>query len=350
MQTLGKVLAGICAILLIITGVAALLAFNIERKAFVSRTYKQAFENQHLYERMPEVLGIALSNSIAQRQGNNGLLKLITPEQWSTTLTTILPPEELKALTNKVLDSTFDYLNGKTDAVVISLQPFKQYMTGPAGVEAVKQILATQPDCTSDQLTQMAFAALTGGDLILCNPPPQALQLMTPLIETQLQIVTSAFPDEATLFSSMDRDSTGDLRPRLNFIRLIMKLSPLLPFILLLVIPLFAVRTLTQLLTWWGWPLLVAGMASLLTALFGSPALAWIIQKLIQRQGTGFLQPILSKAIAETAGEITRQMLRPVVIEGAVLAGLGLGMILITVFMKKKGNDEIIQRMENPNV
>jgi len=53
LQTLGKFIAGICAVLFIITGVMALVLFNIERKAFSSTTYKQAFENQNLYARMP---------------------------------------------------------------------------------------------------------------------------------------------------------------------------------------------------------------------------------------------------------------------------------------------------------
>jgi len=66
MDIFRKIIAGICAVLFVISGVIALFAFNIESKAFNSATYKQAFENQNLYERMPEILANALHTSIAE--------------------------------------------------------------------------------------------------------------------------------------------------------------------------------------------------------------------------------------------------------------------------------------------
>ena len=350
MRTVGNILAGATALLFIITGVLALFFFNIERKAFSSVIYKQAFESQHLYERMPEVLAIALSTSIAQAPELDVFLKLITPEQWGASISSILPPEELRTLADDVLDSTFDYLNGKTDAIVISLLPFKEHMAGPAGVEAVKQILRVQPECTAEQLTQMAISAFTGGGLILCNPPAEALQIMTPLIETQLQVLAAVFPNEVTLFTSVNLDPSEDPRPRLNGIRLIMKLTPLLPLVLLLAIALFAIRSVAEWLAWWGWPLLITGGISLLTALFASPLLTWILQRLIQNQGADFMPLILATTLAETAGAITRQILTPVAIEGFVLALLGLVMAVVAVIMRRKPNNPILQTSENPNV
>jgi len=350
MRTVGNILAGATALLFIITGVLALFFFNIERKAFSSVTYKQAFESQHLYERMPEVLAIALSTSIAEAPEVDIFLKLITPEQWGASISSILPPEELRILADDVLDSTFDYLNGKTDAISISLLPFKQHMAGPAGVEAVKQILRAQPECTAEQLTQMAVSAFTGGGLILCSPPAEALQIMSPLIETQLQVLSSVFPDQVTLFSSIDRDPSEDPRPRLNGIRLVMKLTPILPLVLLLVIALFTVRSLRDWLLWWGWPLLITGGISLLTALFASPLLTWILRRLIQSQGAGFMPLILATTLAETAGAITRQILTPVTIEGFVLALLGRVMVVVAVFVQKKPGSPTLPPAENQNV
>jgi len=79
-QTFGKFLAGVCAVLFIITGVLALLFFNVERKAFSSATYKQAFEEENLYERMPQVLAIALSTSLAEKERASAFLKLLTTD------------------------------------------------------------------------------------------------------------------------------------------------------------------------------------------------------------------------------------------------------------------------------
>ena len=155
MDTFRKIVAGICAVLFVISGVIALLAFNIESKAFTSETYKQAFENQKLYEHMPEILANALHASIAENGNAASYLKPLTVANWQATITFLLPPEELKTITDGALESVFDYVNGKADSAVISLLPFKTHLAGPAGVEIVKQILHAQPNCTTEQLLQL---------------------------------------------------------------------------------------------------------------------------------------------------------------------------------------------------
>ena len=345
MQTFGKFLAGVCAVLFIITGVLALLFFNVERKAFSSATYKQAFEEENLYERMPQVLAIALSTSIAEKERASAFLKLLTTDQWRTTISSILPPEELKTLTNEMLDSTFDYLNGKTDSIVISLLPFKNQMTTSGGMEAIKQILRAQPNCTPEQLMQMAVQAFTGGDLILCNPPEEALGLVTPLIETQLQIIAAAFPDEITLISVNSGDSSADPRSKLNKIRLAMQITPFFPLVFLSGIMIFGVRSLVGWLRWWGWPFMITGGFSILIGLLGSPILGWSLQRVIENQGAVFIPLVLSTIIAETASAVAHQMLKPVAIEGFILVMIGL-MITIEVLLVKREKDQILQRLD----
>ena len=145
MDTLRKIIAGICAVLFVISGALALLAFNIESKAFNSATYQQAFENQNLYERMPAILANALQTSIAENANADPYLKPLTVADWEKTISSLLPSAELKTLTDHTLDSIFDYLNGNADSAAISLLPFKTHLAGDSGVEVVKQILRIQP-------------------------------------------------------------------------------------------------------------------------------------------------------------------------------------------------------------
>ncbi|MEO7838893.1 MAG: hypothetical protein ABIU06_06055, partial [Anaerolineales bacterium] len=157
MQTLGKFIAVICAVLFIVTGVMAMLLFNIERKAFDSTTYKQAFENQNLYARMPSILANTLSTTILQNQSTPTFIKTLTLTDWEATISSMLPPEELKAITDDALDSIFDYVNRRSDSVTISVIPLKSRLIGASGVEVVKQVLRVQPACTTEQLQAIAF-------------------------------------------------------------------------------------------------------------------------------------------------------------------------------------------------
>jgi hypothetical protein len=337
MKIIGNFIAGICAVLLVISGVIALLSFNIERKAFSSNTYKQAFEDQNLYERMPDVLAVALSASITNSGNTNPLLNLLSTEDWRTSIAALLPPEELKAITDNALDATFNYLDGKTDSAVVFLTPLKGYLISDGGVEAVTQLLQAQPDCTTEQLTQIALGLLSGGDLLLCNPPQEVMGFVTPLIESQLQVMTLGFPDEVTLISGEKSNTPDDPRIRINRLRAVMKLTPAFPLLFLLAIAIFAVRSLREWLIWWGVPITLTGGVSLLIALLGAPTVGFVIGRVMQNQASSFMPPILLETMQETAREVAREILNPVAIEGALLLLIGLGMTGVALFFTKKG-------------
>jgi hypothetical protein len=330
--TLGKFLAAICAVLFVISTLIVLLLFNIERKAFSSETYKQAFENQRLYERLPAMLASTLTTSIAENPNAVPLLKALTVENWQVSLSTLLPPEELKALTNNALDSTFDYLNGKTDSAIISLVPIKTHLVGESGLQVVRQFLSLQPACTTEQLTQMALGLL-GGQIILCNPPEEAMGLMAPFIQAQLQAMTTIIPDQITFIPGTTSNTPNDPRLKLNMVRSAIKLAPFIPVFFLFGIAIFAVRTLREWLIWWGWPFILTGATSVLIGLIGSPLIGWILQLVIRNQGTIFIPPVLAASIGETTSAVARQMLAPVVAEGFILALLGLGMVIASLFI-----------------
>ncbi|MEP7137842.1 MAG: hypothetical protein ABI904_23185 [Chloroflexota bacterium] len=335
MDTFRKIVAGICALLFVISGIIALLAFNIESKAFTSETYKQAFENQRLYEHMPEILANAVHTSIAENGNAAPYLKPLTVADWQATITFLLPPEELKAITDGALESVFDYLNGKADSAVISLVPFKTHLAGPSGVEVIKQILRVQPACTAEQLLQLGLGLL-GGDIKLCNPPEELMGLATPLIESQLQVLTVAFPDKLTLISGAGNGTPNDPRVKLGRVRAVMKVTPFFPLFFLFALSVFAVRSLTGWLKWWGYPFLITGAISALFAWLGAPIFGLVVQRVLQNQGARFLPPIFFSTLQETVSVVTSQILKPVAIEGLVLAVLGLMMVLVAAYVTKK--------------
>lgn len=328
MEQLRKFLAGICAILFIASGITALFLFNIERQAFSIETYQQAFEQQNLYQHVPEVLANALYTSIGKNVNADPYLKALTIQDWQTTILTLLPPEQLKTFTNEALVSVFDYLNNKSDSVTISLLPFKSQLTGPGGVDLVKQILKAQPDCTTDQLLQMGLG-LFSGDIKLCNPPAEAMTLITPLINAQLQSMTITIPDQVTLIVDARINNTSDPRIKLNRVRALMKVSPFFPLFFLFTLSVFAIRSLMGWLKWWGYPFLITGAISSFLAFLGTPLFGWIFQRILQKQVAGFLPPVLFSAVSETVDTVTSQILKPVAIEGLVLGILGLGMVIV---------------------
>lgn len=332
MDTLRKTIAALCAVLFVISGILALFAFNLELQAFNAAAYKTAFEKQNLYERVPAILAGALHTSAATNPTSDPFLKALTVEDWQRTVVLLLPPQDLKAITDFALDSLFDYLNRKTDTAVLTLTPLKSNLVGPAGTEIARQILSAQPACTAEQLLQMGLGFLSG-DITLCNPPPEMLGLMTPVLESQIQILSASIPNEITLLASAPGTATGDPRARLDRTRTLMKVIPVFPVLFLFCITILMVRSLSDWLKWWGYPFLFTGAGSLLLALIGAPLVGWVVRYFLQTQGASFIPSILFSTMQETVSTVTGEILSPVAIEGGALALLGLGMVVVALLL-----------------
>lgn len=326
-----SILATLCAILFIVIGTVTLLLFNIEQRAFEAATYKQAFEEQHLYDRMPAILATAVQSMIAQNPGTYPFLKELSVEDWQATIASLLPPEELRAVADGALDSTFDYVNNEADLAVITLVPIKARLAGQTGVGVVTQFLSTQPACTIEQLQQMALGFL-GGNIALCNPPPEAMGLIAPFLESQMGTVTSAIPDEIIIIPGTDSGTPNDPRLRLHMVRSAVRFLPYFVFLLLLAIAVFAVRSIRDLLVWWGWPLATTGFFSFVIALVGGPAMGLFLQFVIQTQGLIPLPPLLAPTITETLTGVAGELVRPVIWQGLTLTVIG-GIMFVVGFL-----------------
>lgn len=334
MKLIQKILAWFCAVVFVATGVTALLLSNIERKAFAPETYKQAFEKQNLYERMPAILANALQTSLAQEMNADPYLKVLTVEDWRAIISDLLPPEEIKSLSDDIVDSVLNYLNNQSDTVSISLLPLKAHLAGPQGEEVVRRVLNAQPDCTPELLLQIGLGFFSG-DVALCNPPEEMMGIFAPLIASQLQALTAVIPNEIILTPITENGTTDDPRVKLNKIRLIMKISPAFPGLFLIGILIFAVRSLPDWLNWWGWSFFVTGIAGTAIALIGAPLLTSIAHGVLQTKGAVFIPPILISTMQETISVVSGEILRPVLIEGLAFGFFGLLMVGAAYFVKR---------------
>jgi len=329
MDSIRKYLSVLCAGLFMISTVFALFALNVEWRAFNAENYKRAFDELNLYQRMPDILADTILASVAQDQNSDPYLRAVGRDQWRGVIVSVLPPELVKSITDNALDSTFDYINGRTDSVVVSLVPVKQNLINGGGIQIMTLVLNAQPDCTAEQLFQMGLGFLTAGEITLCNVPPEMLGLITPLLESQVQVMISAFPDEISILP----ESSQSALIKLNRLRTFFKLTPILPLIFLFCLTILAVRNLFDWLTWWGWPLFVAGFFAAISAWIGAPIFGAIVQRLLQSQGAGFIPVILFSTLGETMTVVASQILKPIIIEGIIigLAGLGMGLLAILI-------------------
>ena len=242
-----KFLAGICALLFVVSVGIALLLFNAERRLFNEQAYIQALESQNFYDRLPALIAETITTSAGTEDPNDApaFLKTLSPEDLENLIHVILPTDLRKSMVDQAITSVFEALNGKTESASLSLVDFKNYLGGPAGMEAVLQLLSSQPKCTFEQMAEMTASGLlgNGGRIYLCNPPKEYVNssgryFFRSMIESTLQTVASSIPDEVPLLKPTGNDSPGTPPASLRVVRAVMRFSPLLPLGLLFLISL----------------------------------------------------------------------------------------------------------------
>jgi len=335
-----RVLAILLAVLFVATTIAALTLFNVERSAFDPRTYRRALTQAHFYQQTPAVLG----NLLARNLGPTAPLfaKSITAEQWQALIEALLPEAQLRSIGEEAIGQILRYIDGEVQTPSLSLLPLKQSLAGPRGLAAVMKLIQSQPPCTPQQIANL-LAALTQE---LCSPPREVLDMFRPVIQAQLQSVATTIPESIPLMANPLRDSPGALWQRLRLVRLVMRLSPLVPLALLFGITLLVVRSLRGWLLWWGWPFLLAGLPSAWLGFSGASFLRVPLEsQLIQPLGSR-LSTEAVRLGREVLMAILRQILTPIGWEGLAVASVGAAMIAAAFLIARREQQARLARSE----
>ncbi|HEX2696739.1 MAG TPA: hypothetical protein VHM28_03470, partial [Anaerolineales bacterium] len=323
LHNLGRFIAIILSTLFVLTALASLIVFNIERRAFNAGTYKQALVDDNFYQKFPTLLGDLLQKNL----GKNApvFAQQLTADDWKGLVQALLPPAQLQAMTEDALNQLFAYLNEEGGTPHISLVSFKQSLSGQAGFDAAMTIIQRQPVCT---LTQIGRILTTFGQEI-CNPPPEILNLLHPLIQTNLQAIASAIPDQVSIIKDSDPVAAQSRLQGLRNLRLLMRLSPLFPLLLLLGITVLAVRTFRDWLAWWGWPFLITGLLGMLIGFSGAPLVRGSLEKTISQRVSVSMPQEVGEAIRSVVDATLREILKPAGWESLFLFLAGSAMILL---------------------
>lgn len=332
MDNFSKTLAGIFAILFVVATALAFVLYTVEQSVFDAELYIQALDEENFYQRLPDLTAQSLAVA-AQKPDRNDMLSLLrntSEEEWRIFVTELFPSDVLRNLAEDSVTQIMAYLNGERENAILSLTGLKAHLQSPEGVNAIYGILKAQPDCTLEQLTAMA---LNQQALTLCNPPESFLFVdLRPIIEIQIQGAMSLLPEQVTIITA-DEGRIQDLRD-LQALRLFMRLSPFLPILCLLAITAFAVRSLNDWLTWWGYPLFLAGLVSMSLGAMSGPTAALTFRIFIVSALPDAFPPQILDVFRDLTSAIVRNAVRPTLLAGGFVALIGLIMMMLTFLLR----------------
>ena len=129
-------------------------------------------------------------------------LSWLSREQTEEFVKAVIPAEWVKQQTEIVLQSVMSFVNLQQDSlfVVIDLQAVKDNLTGPAGKQAVMNLLTGLPECSMEQLNLIIVAVQSGQTgFELCNPPVNELLLLDMVLDPIMKEIADAVPPSIIL-------------------------------------------------------------------------------------------------------------------------------------------------------
>jgi hypothetical protein len=352
LPVIARFLAYLFAILFVVTSVMALPLTIINQQMFNANLYKTALVEQNIYTRLPEIMGVALTNGSSSGSGISGngngmppFFQNITAANWQSLLTLLLPAADLQSMSESTLDQMVAYLNGETDTVTIPLDKLKERLTGPAGPDLIMQFINSQPPCSDQDLAQLLKGTINGEMvLVFCKPPDFILSMEVFLLPELLKTIVPQIPDTVVIINPPAPGAPppgkspfgADPITTLHSLRLLMRLSPLLPLILLLLVTLFAVRSLKGWLRWWGIPIFISAAIAIGLALLAQPTLSMGWNLLI----VPLIPPFIPTGVATIGLELLRSIFHSITntinLWAIIFLLIGLAAWIGSVFIKTK--------------
>ena len=374
MRTCGRLIAGVFALLFIVSASIMLLLYNLDATLLNSEAYKIALIEEDTYARLPGFVVQQIQDGMTsdpclgspdQCEGDSGppaYLRILSDDDWEYLIATLLEPEWLQTTAESVLDQVFDNLNSDSppETISISLVDLKTKFEGPVGYQALLGLLDKQPPCTAEQILQIGAAQLFGGEMdefLLCNPPAILMDVVEPLMRVAVQSAASAIPEEMTFehpFSdvsgSTDITEFGDDPLQSFFIaRSFLRFGFLIPIAFLFLMTVFAVRSIRDWLLWWGVPFLLTGLIGLSLSALSLPILGWVVPQLIGAAVPAGVSPEIVAIGVDLGNALFRQVTQKIMVQAGIMAAIGFA-FLISAFFVKPPSKEIGEPLPESSV
>lgn len=294
-----KLLAIIPAVLMVLLLPLSLLAHDIGRVVFDPPTVKAVVAEEVLradpiplalqwFSRRQAEVYTAQAHPDPNREPSIfEILSYATLEDWRRIRDEVLPDEFVIAWVNTAVDGTYTWIDSeeRVPQIVFDLRAFRERLNSEHGRNAVLLMYNALPPCTPEQIEDFRKrqdAAPPGVEV-----PYNVCQFPAPWHEDQVndyansvQRIVENIPDTFDLTTTLAAEAENPqgigpeaIKAQLRTLRAAAALAPLVPFVLLALTLLLAVRSLSDFGLWWGVPLGIGGLLTLIPAVTYRPLL-----------------------------------------------------------------------------
>jgi hypothetical protein len=266
-------------------------------------------------------------------------LRYLEPTEVDRILDILLPPEWAGDQVSGILESLSAWLENAqpTPALSLDLQPLKDRLISGGAAQLVEAIVDSWPACTTEQVNQMIAAGVGGSEtpLFFCEPPEPHRSLLTTGATQTLVQQARALPSRLALGSAGTSQATPGMsleqilafKERIRLARALSGWGWILPLSLLGLIMALVVRSWRHLAKWWGTPLFVGGLLTLLILItFGGLANRYLLPALALSTMPAVLSSMLTGVMEGLVAAVVRRLL----LHGMVITLAGALLLLVS--------------------
>lgn len=275
-----RIIAVLISMLFVATSVVVIVANCAEHQLTSVATYRAVLARPGLFEEtMPDLIVSTVRKQSFPDEGPAEALSHLTDEDLRAIIEEVAPADWVRGEATRLVSAVFDWLNSDEPRpqLTVSISEVKARLVGEPGRRAIERVVQTWPACDQERLAELLAGGQEGFPPV-CNPPDALRPVSVRLIQGSLPSALNSVPDTLDPFPTGGRDGHDPISGLLSFrdslrrVRDLLRISVLVPLALLLLVTLFAVRSLRGLFGWWGALLLVVGLLVLTGTMVG-PAL-----------------------------------------------------------------------------
>jgi hypothetical protein len=351
---LGKILAVILALTVVMTLPLAIMASDTAHVIFSPSSVANLFRERLIYSGMlRRLVADALSStdfleSHSPEEMNMGqAFAELTSAEWDAILEVSLPEawieEQVGMLTADIMGWIDD--SRPWPELEVDLRPIKAKLLRGGTKEIVEIVVDSWPSCSPEQVQRMQEESMRSGEspLLYCEPPEPFRGQLT----EYATIALDEFIRQAPVVLSL-RDDAPDMdaaieslafKENLRALRQLSYASWMIPIAFLGLIMVFAVRSWREVMQWWGIPLLAAAILTLLGAFLVPAAGKALLQRVASGVDgdVGVLQKIMADLMTGASEMIAGQvLLHGIIVLFVSFIVMFLGWILQRIMLKRE--------------
>ena len=354
---LGKFLAFIFAILLVVALPIVVLGYDVGRVIFDQPTVTK-ITTEIVTESDLIPLGLNwYSETQAERRYASGaaeawvgepdivhLISFMDTEDWRKIRWEVLPNEILEKWVASTVDGVYVWVDSDETVpqVTWDMTDFIKRVDSEHGLTAITTAYNALPPCTDEQIADFKsrLAAAPAGTKVLynlCQFPDPWKQDQFGDYQESLEDVVANIPKQFNLTAELAAVSDENvgigalaIKEQILTVRMVMKYAPLVPLALLVLIALLAVRSLRSLGLWWGVPLMLSSLFILISGL----AYRAIIVGILSAGVLSEVPPLIMEEAMKGILKVAKIIFSPMVWQGVII--LAVGVVLFVVGRLKK--------------